>query len=272
VRNHLLGSVAILIAANGLSVIAKAQFAPAVASPTGTGMAHDLSGVWNAGVGGGQAAAPVGGAGAAAPAQRAAANTAAGPKMLPAAQAKFDANTFELKNDRPITIDPAYTCHPPGLPHAFANGAFPFEIVQTPQRIFIFYESAHLWREIWMDARPMPKETDPLWMGYGIGHWDGDDLVVNLDHFNDQTWLDAAGHPHTEALKITERYHRADHDTLQISFTIDDPQSYSEPWTTRSTFKLKPKWEIGEAFCVPDDQEKFERHILAPNGKPSPAR
>jgi hypothetical protein len=266
-RNYFLRAAAIMVAVSALSAIAQAQTASA-----GTGMAHDLSGVWDPGIGVRAPGAPAPDAAAAtAPAPRAA-NQNAGPKMLPAAQTRFDANTFETKNDRPITIDPAYSCHPPGLPHAFANGAFPLEIVQTPQRIFIFYESAHLWREIWMDGRPMPKDMDPLWMGYGIGHWDGDDLVVNLDHFNDQTWLDAAGHPHSEALKITERYHRADHDTLQISSTIDDPQSYAEPWTTRANFKLKPKWEIGEAFCVPEDQVKFEKHILEPNGKPTPTK
>ena len=89
--------------------------------------------------------------------------------MLPEAQAKFDENTAELKKGLPITKDPAFNCQPAGVPHAYQNGAFPFEIVQTPQRIFIFYESAHNWREIWMDGRQIPKDGDATWMGYSVG-------------------------------------------------------------------------------------------------------
>jgi hypothetical protein len=73
--------------------------------------------------------------------------------MTPEGQAKFDYNTHELKDGGPITIDPAYTCHWPGLPHIYFSGAYAFEFVQTPQRIFIFYENTHQWREIWMDGR-----------------------------------------------------------------------------------------------------------------------
>jgi hypothetical protein len=150
-------------------------------------MAHDLAGVWKPGPSDQSPSAP----------------------MTPAAQAQFEINTRELKLDRPITIDPAYSCHF-GLPRIYTYGMNPLEIVQTPQRIFIFYEAAHLWRTVWMDRREMPKDSDPLWMGYSIGHWDGDDLVVDTAHFNDKTWIDGRGHPHSKEMKVTERFHRSD--------------------------------------------------------------
>jgi hypothetical protein len=222
-------------------------------------MAHDLSGVWSL-----------------IPRPRAPGATGPAPDSVapytPAGQAQFDFNTQELKKGGTITIDPVYKCHPPGLPHIYTSGAYAFEILETPQRIFIFYENSHLWREIWMDGREMPKDSDPLWMGYSIGHWDGEDLVVDTASFNDKTWLDDRGHPHSDAFKLTERYHRPDHDHLEISFTIDDPKFYKATWMQARNYALKPKWEIGEAFCIPEDQMKFfETNFSETGGKPAPS-
>ena len=216
---------------------------------TGTGMVHDLSGIWDAPIGQRTQIPGV-------PPQNPA------PPMTPAAQAQFDFNRRELTNDHPITSNPVYRCHPPGLPDAYTNGGYPFEIVQTPQRIFMFFESAHLWRQIWMDGREFPRESDSLWMGYSIGHWDGDDLVVETAKFNDQTWIDGQGHPHSEAMKLTERFHRPDHDHLQIAFMIDDPKSYIGTWTIRYHYNLKPRWEIGEAFCILEDEQSFLKELV----------
>jgi hypothetical protein len=223
---------------------------------TGTGMAHDMSGIWDA---------PIG--------QRTIVpgqpqhNPA--PPMTPAAQAQFDSNRRELTDDHPITINPVYRCHPPGVPDAYTNGGYPFEIVQTPQRIFMFYESAHLWREIWMDGREMPRDSDPLWMGYSVGHWDGDDLVVETAHFNDKTWIDGQGHPHSEDMKLTEVFHRPQHDRLEIEFRIDDPKSYTATWIIRYHYNLKAKWEIGEAFCIVEDEARFIEQLVPKAGAKS---
>jgi hypothetical protein len=157
------------------------------------------------------------------------------------------------------------------LPHIYLSGAYAFEFVQTPRRIFIFYENTHQWRAIWMDGREIPSDSEQLWMGYSVGHWDGDDLVVETAGFNDKTWLDVRGHPHSESLKLTERYHRPDPQHLQISFTIDDPKMYTSTWIMHGNFELKPTWEIGEAFCVPEDQVKFFQQALQePDGKATP--
>jgi hypothetical protein len=245
-----------------VSVLAALAFSPAVLAqgppvPAGTGMMHDMTGVWGLAkvrdqVNGMRRAEP------AAP-------------MTPEGQAKFDFNTHELKEGRPITIDPAYTCHWPGLPHIYFSGAYAFEIVQTPQRIFIFYENTHQWREVWMDGREIPADSDPLWMGYSVGHWDGNDLVVVSASFNDKSWLDVRGHAHSDALKLTERYHRGDHDHMQVSFTIDDPKMYTGTWEMRNNFDLKPTWQIGEAFCVVEDQAQFfHQSLQEPGGKATP--
>jgi hypothetical protein len=243
-----------LVLGGAFSPRATAQYA----AKAETGMEHDLSGIWDAPIG---QRNQVPGAPPHNPA----------PPMTPAAQAQFDSNRHGLTNDHPITINPVYRCHPPGLPDAYTNGGYPFEIVQTPQRIFIFYESAHLWRQIWMDGRKIPGDSDPLWMGYSIGHWDAGDLIVETANFNDKTWIDGQGHPHSEDMKLTERFHRPDREHLQIEFAIDDPKSYTATWIIRYHYDLKPKWEIGEAFCIVEDERRFlKKNVPQAGGQSTP--
>jgi hypothetical protein len=121
-----------------------------------------------------------------------------------------------------------------------------------------------------MDGRKIPEDSDPLWMGYSVGHWDGNDLVVESGSFNDKTWLDVRGHPHSEDLKLTERYHRLDHDHMEISFIIDDPKTYKGTWEMKNNFDLKPTWQIGEAFCVVEDQAQFFHQALQNPEKVAP--
>jgi hypothetical protein len=252
-RSHLTGLwfAVISVLALACSSLALAQApAPKAVKPDPPIPSQDLSGIWG-GVRGGPAVL----------------RADKIPPMTPAAQAKFDENTAEEKKGLPITKDPAFNCLPAGVPHTFQNGAFAFEIVQTPKRIFILYESAHNWREIWMDGRQIPKDGDPTWMGYSVGHWDGNDLVVESGNFNDRTWLDPLGHPHSDALHVTERFHRPTYSSLQMEFKIDDPKSYTQPWTMKTDFKLRPGWEIGESFCLPEDSDNFEKKILQPNAK-----
>jgi hypothetical protein len=103
-------------------------------------------------------------------------------------------------------------------------------------------------------------------MGYSVGRWEGDTLVVDTIGLNDKTWLDNVGHPHSDALHVVERIRRVDHDTLQVTFTIEDPKAYTSPWTTPSrTFKLRPTYELTEAFCVPDDNLSFDKAVRPPS-------
>ena len=215
--------------------------------------AHNLEGVWNGRLG------TVGGTNI---------NKDTAP-MLPWAQAKFDYNTVELKKGGSLTRDPTFHCDPTGVPRVYSTGLDPFEIVQTPNRIFLFYESNHIWRTVWMDGRKIPKDPEePLWMGYSVGRWEGDDLVIETAGFNDKTWIDAAGSPHSEALHVAERFRRVDQENLQLEVTIEDPKAYTHSWKMMGAFKLKPTWEIGEAYCVAGDQKEFEKSIMNPTRKP----
>jgi hypothetical protein len=181
--------------------------------------------------------------------------------MTPEAQAKFDSNSAETKAGKPISKDPVFQCRPPGMPQIFAYGLFAIEFLQTGKRIFLFYENIHSFRTIYMDGRQMPSDVDvdPTWLGYSIGHWDGNDLVVETGRFNDKTWLDMGGHPHSDALHVTERFHRVDGRNMTLEVTIDDPKSYTKPWTMNAAYKLQPAWELQETFCIPEEQMKFYR-------------
>jgi len=149
--------------------------------------------------------------------------------------------------------DPYSRCDPPGVPRVYLFDG-PLEIIQTPNRIFIFYEEGHYWREIWMDGRGFPKDPDPAYMGYSVGRWVDETLIVDTIGFNDKTWLDNVGHPHSDALHVVERFKRVDSDTLQITFMFDDPKAYEKPWTAAPRIlKSKPGRELLESFCVPND-------------------
>jgi hypothetical protein len=162
--------------------------------------------------------------------------------------------------------DPRMKCDPAGVPRVYLSTR-PIEFIQTPTRVFVFYEEDHNWRQIWTDGRALPKDSDPSYMGYSVGRWQGDTLVVDTVGSNDKTWLDNVGHPHSEALHVVERIRRVDHDTLQIAFTLEDPKAYTKPWTTPSrTFKLRPTYELTEEFCVPDDNLSPRKAAALPSG------
>ena len=107
-------------------------------------------------------------------------------------------------------------------------------------------------REIWTDGSEHPKDLAPTWMGHSTGKWDGDTLVVDTIGLNDKTWLDEAGHVHSDAMHIVERWRRVGHDTIQINFTFDDPKAYTKPWTGEKSIKLHPKWQVAEDVVCED--------------------
>jgi hypothetical protein len=141
-------------------------------------------------------------------------------------------------------------CLPPGVPRINFL-ARPFEIVQTANRILFMYEGAgHVWRQIWMDGRAHPNDPNPDWLGHSIGHWDGDTLVVDTVGFNDRTWLDDAGHPHTEQLHVIEKYSRLSTIKMKYEVTIDDPGAYTQPWTATSTLNFRSGEKLAEDICL----------------------
>jgi hypothetical protein len=159
-------------------------------------------------------------------------------------------------------------CDPLGVPRVLLAN-HPFKIVSLPAEIIVLYERSRDSREIYADGRQHPKDLDPSWWGNSIGTWENGTLVVDSVGFNDKTWLDYQGLPHSEALHIIERYRRADHDTLQLTLTIDDPKAYTKPWSVNKTYTLKP-WDIGEEICTISSEGNFNKGIVQPASVPPP--
>src|SRR5581483_2584826 len=139
-------------------------------------------------------------------------------------------------------------CLPLGPGYATAadsTGTEMMKIIQTPQLIVILNPDL-TYRQIYMDGRELEKDPNPSWMGYSVGHWEGDTLVVESNGFNDKTWLDHSGHPHTDQLRVTERYHRRDMGNLDLDVTISDPGAYAHPWTVSVRAELAADTEILE--------------------------
>ncbi|MEP6962885.1 MAG: hypothetical protein ABI995_12455 [Acidobacteriota bacterium] len=163
--------------------------------------------------------------------------------MLPGALALYNQRQANHSKD-----DPEGFCLPPGVPRA-SGVPFPEKIIQTPTEIVILYETRTTFRQIFLDSHTVAKDPQPTWMGYSTGKWDGDTLVVQTTGFNDRTWLDDVGHPHSEAMNVTERFRRPDFGHLFIDITIDDPIAYSRPWTVTEEFALAADDELLEYAC-----------------------
>jgi hypothetical protein len=155
---------------------------------------------------------------------------------------------YKERNDRARIDNPNIRCLPPGVPRLVAY-QWPYKIVQTPGLIVVLYESGTMFRQIFMDGRMHPKEPEPTWMGYSVGRWEGDDLVVDTLGFNDQSWLDGAGHPHSDRMRVTERYRRRAVGQMDVSVTIDDPGAYTRPLTYVQRLALRPDTELIEYVC-----------------------
>jgi len=164
--------------------------------------------------------------------------------FLPAARLKFQQNHAMPQSET------ERRCLPPGVPR-IALIPRPFEIVQAANRILFIYEGGgHVWRQVWMDGRAHPKDPNPDWLGDSIGRWEGDTLVVDSVGFNDVTWLDDAGHPHTEQLHVIEKYTRTTAAAMKYEFVIDDPGAYTRSWTSTSSLSFQPGARLEEDICL----------------------
>jgi hypothetical protein len=134
------------------------------------------------------------------------------------------------------------------------------KFIQTPGVIAVLYEEYNHFRQIFLDGRPLPKPTQPAYMGYSIGRFEGDTLVVDTTGFNDIGWLDNNGYPQTESLHVTERFHRRDFGHMDLQITIDDSKAYTKPWTvTVAGFRLLADEELIENIC---ENEKDFAHMV----------
>jgi hypothetical protein len=162
----------------------------------------------------------------------------------PWAQKLFD----ERKTGELSALDPSANCLPQGVPRINSAPA-PFKIFQEPNVVVILYEEFGQFRQIFLDGRLLVKDPNPQWYGYSQGKWDGDTLVVESSGFNGKLWLDQAGHPATQSLHVTERFHRRDLGHMDIAATIDDPGAYTKPWNYTQPVTLMVDTELLEYVC-----------------------
>jgi hypothetical protein len=154
--------------------------------------------------------------------------------------------------------DPIAHCKPTGVP-ALGTVPLPYKIVQTPQLIVILYEENTVFRQVFLDARRPVEDAQPRWMGYSSGRWEGDTLVVDTVGLDDRSWLDRMGHPHSDALRVVERFRRGDAGHLQVEVTFDDPKAYVKPITYTQKSTLVPDEDLLEYFC--SENEKDVQHF-----------
>src|SRR6195256_1668837 len=256
--NHLSGAVVVAVFASLLSTTAAAQWSnyptpgtprlpdgkPNMAAPaprTADGK-PDLSGIWR-------------GAG---PIYRF--NIAQDLKpedIQPWAEALFLKRVRDSRKDSPLA-----KCQPVSVPfHNFFNLT---RFVQTPALIVMLYESPNSpHRTIFTDGRDLPKDPNPARLGYSVGRWEGDTLVVTTAGFSDQAWLDSAGHPQTESLRLTERLRRRDFGHMDFEMTIDDPKVFTRPFTVKRERSLAPDTELLEDVC---ENERDAAHLSGGSG------
>jgi hypothetical protein len=149
---------------------------------------------------------------------------------------------------------PGASCLPSGIPEK-DNIPDGLKLVQTEDLTILLHESRTIYRQIFTDGRPLPKDPQRTWMGYSIGHWDKDTFVVETIGQNGRTWLDMRGLPGTEALRITERFSRPKIGHMDIDVTIDDPEAYSKPWTVKLTWRLLPDTDLIESICEENNRD-----------------
>jgi hypothetical protein len=140
----------------------------------------------------------------------------------------------------------------------------PSEIVQTSRMMVLLNETTGRFRQVFLDGRTLPMDPNPTWDGYSVGSWDGDTLIVESAGYNDRSWLDFAGHPHSDALRLTERYRRTDFGHIELQITIDDPKAYRKPWTIEVGLRLIPDADLLENVCA-ENQQPTSKMLSAGN-------
>jgi hypothetical protein len=173
--------------------------------------------------------------------------------IQPAAAALLLQRAKNFSNESPLSH-----CLPEGMP-LIEMAPAPYKIVQTPGLTAMLYERDTTFRQVYTDGRKLPDDPQPTWLGYSVGKWDGDSLVVDTTGFNDRGWLDARGHTHSEALHLTERFHRVDFGHMEVQLTIDDPKTYTRPFTVQLKQRLQADGDLLESFCA--ENEKDSHHV-----------
>jgi hypothetical protein len=163
---------------------------------------------------------------------------------------KFDAGKFDYTG----------RCLPMGLTRLM-NSPFPIQIIQSNKEIAFLFEAWSTFHVVPLDGRKHPEDLEPQWNGLSYGRWEGDTLVIESDHFNDRSNLDTVGHPHSNQLRVVQRFTRTDDKHFTYEINITDPKMFTKPWKNVRTFTLRPDWEILEYSCEENNKDYAEGHI-----------
>ncbi len=219
----------------------------------------DLSGVWNRSGGGGTGAKAANG------------STQWGgelPSYTPDGLARYNANK-PGKGPRQIPPangnDPLGESNPPGLYRTLVYNR-PFEFIQTKEKVTQLFEWAKIWRNIWTDGRPVPEDVPagPYWYGYSVGKWEGDTLVVTTLGLDDRAWMDEWGTPFSSEARFTERWKKTGPDRIELTITVNDPTTFTKPWTSAPIAFSRQKEEVLEMIFAPIDEKVFNDRIRNP--------
>jgi hypothetical protein len=177
--------------------------------------------------------------------------------IQPWAEELFLQRVRDSRKDSPLA-----KCLPVSVPyHNFFNL---MRIVQTPPLMVMLYEAPNgPHRTVFTDGRDLPKDPNPAWLGYSVGRWEGDTLLVTTAGFNDSGWLDSAGHPQTESLRVTERMRRRDFGHMEYEITIDDPNVFTKPFSVKAVRLLAPDTDLLEDVC---ENELDQRRLSGDTG------
>ena len=180
-----------------------------------------------------------------------------------------------------LTNDPMPGCDPQGFPRIVLHNSHTEQFLETATQVVILYQFNKKWRAIWTDGRALPGNPEvPAWAlkdspppearfwGYSVGRWVDDyTFVANYIGMDPRTWLDNVGRPHSDSLRMEERWHRVNSDTLELTVTIDDPKFYRQPWKALDRFvlhRLPDGYDISELICSATETAEYNRLV----GKP----
>ncbi|MEP7310733.1 MAG: hypothetical protein ABJA98_34980 [Acidobacteriota bacterium] len=181
-------------------------------------------------------------------------------RNLPGGTLPYQPWAAKLMEERHAVLsidDPHVRCLPDNPPRSWTLPHLT-KAVHNPKLLVLLYEVNAMYRQIFIDGRPFPEDPTPSWNGYSVGHWEGDTLVVESRGFRDKLWIDTWGSSMSDAGKMTEKFRRPNFGTLEIELTIDDPKTYTRPFTVNLTQSIEPDTELVDEFCLEGEQD-YER-------------
>lgn len=153
--------------------------------------------------------------------------------------------------------DPHVRCLPDNPPRTWTMPHLT-KAVHTPRLLVLLYEVNAIYRQIFIDGRPLPEDRNPGWNGYSTARWEGDTLVVRTAGFRDGLWIDMGGSPMSDAAQLTERIRRPNYGTLEVEITVDDPKVYTRPWTVEHAQNIELDTELMDEVCL-ENEKSYER-------------